>query len=366
MAGKALENPTNSAAARPIQAPEPVEITSPELMVPQRSVPALMMSLLFHVVLLTVIGLVWSHNPKGSGEQIDRPVGIALVHRMPDRDRYVDAAKLVQTEPETQSQQTQTSSAAASAAPPAELTPPIDLTGILNAMEATPAPVSGSGLAGETNLSGDAFGTASGKNSPSTGSETTTMVFGISGSGSRFVYVFDRSNSMNGYGGKPLRAAKSELIRSIRSLTEKQQFQIIFYNHTPKPFKFSNSPLQLISGEGSSVARAERYIESIRASGATEHDTALKLALRMSPDVIFFLTDARIPRLSESQLSEIRRRAAQAGTTIHAIEFGSDPISPRDSFLRELAAQNDGQYKYIDVRGLKIAEPAAGDTKESP
>ena len=111
-----------------------------------------------------------------------------------------------------------------------------------------------------------------------------------------------------------------------------------------------------MSGESSSVARAERYIQSIRAFGGTEHNTALKLALRMSPDVIFFLTDARIPRLSQTQLAEIQRRSEQAGTTIHAIEFGSEPIAPRDSFLRELAAQNNGQYQYVDVRGL----PAGG------
>ncbi len=334
---------------------------------PQRTIPALLMSLLFHVVLLTALGLIWSRVPKGTGEAIDRPVGIALVHRMPDRERYVDATQLAQPEAETESEESQTSAdAAASAAPPAELTPPIDLTGILKAMKATPAPVSGSGLAGDTDLSADAFGTNRGKNSSSTGNETTTMVFGVSGSGSRFVYVFDRSESMNGYGGKPLRAAKSELIRSIRSLSERQRFQIVFYNDKPTPFKIPNAPLQLMTGESSSVARAERYIQSIRAFGGTEHDAALKLALRMSPDVIFFLTDARIPRLSQTQLAEIRRRADQAGTTIHAIEFGSEPISPRDSFLRELAAQNNGQYQYVDVRQLPTRRAATEKEETKP
>jgi hypothetical protein len=192
------------------------------------------------------------------------------------------------------------------------------------------------------------------------------MVFGVSGSGSRFVYVFDRSDSMNGYGGKPLRAAKSELIRSIQSLTDRQRFQIIFYNDKPTPLKVANAPLQLMSGGTSSAVRAERYIQSIRAFGGTEHNGALKLALRMSPDVIFFLTDARIPRLSQTQLAEIRRRADQAGTTIHAIEFGSEPLAPRNSFLRELAAQNNGQYQYVDVRGLTVTGPPTDDAKEAP
>ena len=338
-------------------------VGSPELMVPHRTTPALMLSLMFHVVLLTAIGIIWSQVPKGTGAEFDRPIGIALVHRMQDREKYIDATELAKPEPQTQATETQLSAdaAAAAAAPPAAMTPPIDLNGILKAMEATPSQVSGTGLAGETNLSGDAFGSARGKNSPSTGDEATTMVFGVSGSGSRFVYVFDRSDSMNGYGGRPLRSAKSELIRSIRSLTERQRFQIVFYNDKPTPFKVSGAPLQLISGGSSSVARAENYVKSVRAFGGTEHNTALKLALRMSPDVIFFLTDARIPRLSYSQLAEIKRRAEGSGTTIHAIEFGSEPIAPRDSFLRELASQNGGQYQYVDVRGLAFGADASAE-----
>ena len=194
----------------------------------------------------------------------------------------------------------------AAAAPPADLSPPIDLAGILESMKATPSPISGSGIAGETQLDGDAFDSTPGSNSAGGDSETTAMLFGISGSGSRFVYVFDRSDSMNGFGGRPLRAAKSELIRSLRSLTERQRFQIIFYNDKPTPFKPSGMALQLIAGEESLVAIAENYIRSIAAFGGTEHDGALKMALRMAPDVIFFLTDARIPRLSSAELREIK------------------------------------------------------------
>ena len=104
------------------------------------------------------------------------------------------------------------------------------------------------------------------------------------------------------------------------------------------------------------------------AFGATEHDSALKLALRMAPDVIFFLTDARIPRLSGSQLSEIQRRAERSGTTIHTIEFGNDAVEPLDSFLRDLARENGGQYRYLNVHSLNPARanPAAGEAQIKP
>jgi hypothetical protein len=43
----------------------------------------------------------------------------------------------------------------------------------------------------------------------------------------------DRSASMGDPGGKPIRVAKDELLRSLDSLGDVQQFQIIFYNQQP-------------------------------------------------------------------------------------------------------------------------------------
>lgn len=339
-----------------------------EIVPPERTTPALVMSLVLHVVLLTTLGLIWSQTAKGTGEVADRPVGIALVHRMPDRDQYVKATEVPDPKTDT-NVENEATSASSAAAPPADLSPPLDLAGVLQAMEATPSPVSGDGMTGQAELDGDAFSTGIGAGSDGDAQEATTMVFGISGSGSRFVYVFDRSDSMNGFGGKPLRAAKSELIRSLRTLSDRQRFQLIFYNDKPTPFKLSGMPLQMVAGEESYVALAESYVRSISAFGGTEHESALKMALRMGPDVVFFLTDARIPRLSASELREIKTRADASGATIHTIEFGAEPIAPRDSFLRDLASQNRGQYRYIDVRSLgNGAAPAARrpDAEQQP
>ena len=65
----------------------------------------------------------------------------------------------------------------------------------------------------------------------------TTKIFGIEARGTKFVYVFDRSASMSDHGGKPLRAAKAELLASLNNLDEHNQFYIIFYNEEPRMFK---------------------------------------------------------------------------------------------------------------------------------
>ncbi|WP_146415585.1 MULTISPECIES: hypothetical protein [Crateriforma] len=316
---------------------------------PQHGVtPALAASLALHFFLMVAIGFALVRRSKGTGGPPDREIGIAVVQRMPDRDRYTDAAEL-QTEP-TPDASTDASSSS-SAAPPAEFAPPIDMAGVLKQLTEDARPVTGTGLAGESNVDGDDLAGDNGKGRPQNLTKKKASLFGVSGFGSRFVYVMDRSDSMNGHGGRPLKAAKSELLRSLGTLSELQQFQIVFYNDKPTAFQ-SGGSVQLIQGQSNLVDAAKNYVRSMRAFGGTEHAVALKMALRMRPDVIFFLTDARIPRLSSSQLREIRHRAVESGTTIHAIEFGTEPSRPTDSFLIDLAGQNGGQYQYVDVRKL--------------
>ena len=137
------------------------------------------------------------------------------------------------------------------------------------------------------------------------GGQTKTYVFGVEGEGSVFIYVFDRSESMSGFQGRPLAAAKSQLIKSIHSLGPTNQFQIFFYNNRLSVFN-PNHPQQpqLIFADDSGKTLAEDFVRKIQASGGTEHMAALRAALNLGPDVIFFLTDAADPALSPDELRE--------------------------------------------------------------
>ena len=242
--------------------------------------------MLLHVVVLVALGLLLNQPPSGTRPIDDRPIGIAMVHRLPDRDRYVDAADLERPPTNAAAQKDTnpaTPQASLAAAPPASVLQPIDLAGILQEITTAPSPVTGTGMAGIAPLDGDAFAASPGQGPSASASDTTTMVFGVSGSGSRFVYVFDRSDSMNGFGGRPLRAAKRELIRSLQSLNDRQQFQLIFYNDKPTPFRMSGIPLQMMAGEEINKIAAARYIDSIVAYGGTEHESPLRMALRLAP-----------------------------------------------------------------------------------
>lgn len=192
-------------------------------------------------------------------------------------------------------------------------------------------------------------------NGPGNGRQggTTTEVFGIPGTGNSFAYVFDRSDSMNGYGGAPLRAAKSELVKSIGSLKSINQFQVIFYNDAPSPYQGSlSNTSQMIFATDTDKSSAVEFVKSIRGAGGTDHEPALKLATALRPDVIFFLTDAAIPRLNEGQVNAIVERCNSIRTTIHTIEFGTGEYPSEERWIEQLAKRTGGKYRYVDASSI--------------
>lgn len=175
-----------------------------------------------------------------------------------------------------------------------------------------------------------------------------TQLFGVRGRGQRFVYVFDRSSSME---GAPLAAAKRELLASLAALNGANQFQVIFYNQQPLPMPSARGGVTAMAAASDFGKRqAAAFLGGILADGSTDHWSALQLALALRPDVIYFLTDASDPQLSPAQLQAIRQANRQ--TTIHAIEFGTLPFAQPGNFLERLAMENGGQHTYIDVQLL--------------
>jgi hypothetical protein len=228
--------------------------------------------------------------------------------------------------------------------------PSVNLSGVL--------PAAGGGL-GSGALAGEGVGSASGLTAEPRGSNqlrggsARTAVFGAVGEGHRFVYVFDRSGSMDGHNGAPLNAAKAELLNSLKSLDQVHQFQIIFYNEEPRVFNPSGVAGRLVFGNDQNKYLAQKFVGSITADGATRHEEALVMALRLAPDVIFFLTDADEPRMTARQLAHVVR--TNQGTSINAIEFGYGPQTDADNFLVKLARQNGGRHVYVDVSKLPAA-----------
>ena len=305
-------------------------------------VPAWMLSTALHVVVIVVLALLVRFRPPAPPGEPNRAVGVVLARADSGKVEYFDE---VQAENAVSSSASRTATAAADTPLPTETELPIDTGGVLPSAD---EPI-GAGTLGEV-LPNPADMTQGANAGKQFGGAAQTSVYGLQGQGSKFLYVFDRSGSMSGYGGRPLRSAQGELIASLNDLESTHQFQIIFYNEEPQVFKPDNRTPRLVFGDDQGKALAQRFVRGIVAAGGTRHMEPLVMALKMRPDVIFFLTDAEEPRLSADELLQLQR--FNKGTQIHAIEFGFGPASGDDNFLKALARQNGGQHAYIDISKL--------------
>ena len=301
-------------------------------------------SCIFHTILLVVFALLgWSGTYDSSGEK-DRPVGIAFAQDTSEGGQFaMDGGS------------SGADSLIAAASQPISLNldnvsgPPISIDSIVSSLVGDSIggsggatgqnEGSGSGLTGSSGAGAGAAGRGQGR-----GSKSKASFFGMEGSGSSFAYVVDRSDSMNAYDGAPLRFAKRELIKSLGSLNEYNQFQIVFYNDSLSPM---SGGMLFATDQGKS--RAINFIRNMPGDGGTSHFPALKQALSLAPEVLFFLTDADDPSLSMPQLMDIQRRTEISRTTINTIQFNSGPAANDGSWIRKMAEMNRGSYKYIDV-----------------
>ena len=108
--------------------------------------------------------------------------------------------------------------------------------------------------------------------------------------------------------------------------------------------------------------RVQSQLEPVSPLGGTDHMLALREALKLKPEVIFFLTDAEL--ISNSDIDEILTEVG--ATRIQAVEFGFGMSLGQRTPLSRLATTTGGTYRYIDVskfatvgRGLLNAENGA-------
>ena len=321
------------------------------------SVPSWLLSMLFHAALLiaVAIGLRVTQRTGVSAER-SADVGIVLKQRDGEQDRFVG--------PDGDKEQSERADVAAADAAGVDLaeafseSSPTDPADVLP--KARAALGAGALEGGRVGNAQAATGGPRGRGSPA-GGGARVGVFGTVGEGFKFVYVFDCSGSMGGSGGRPLAAAKAELLASLDSLGANHQFQIVFYNERPKLFNPSGQSGRLAFGTPRNKEFARRFVGGVVAAGATRHEDALMLAIRLNPDVIFFLTDADEPRLGSEQLQRITHKAG--GITINAIEFGFGPRADADNFLVRLARQTGGQHAYVDISRLRLT--ATSGTRET-
>ena len=310
-------------------------------MVPARLVPAWLFSIAVHCTMMVFLGLALQSAPRGAAEEPGRSAGIVLKRTSADGDLYEGEEK----------QPAQTATTTDIAAPELLPTLPSETLGanLVDELPQPPTPGAQASRGGGQPDAGQIPSDGGPRGSIAAATDARVSVFGVEGTGSKFVYVFDRSSSMD---GPPLAAAKRQLIESLRSLESAHQFHIIFFNTRTRSFDIAGGGRRIAFATDRNKQLAANFVGGITADGGTDRFTALKQAFAFRPDVVFFLTDADDP-MSASEMSDIERLQSRIGTAICVIEFGRTAAAPSKNFLTELARLSDGQYGYVNTAKLK-------------
>jgi hypothetical protein len=167
--------------------------------------------------------------------------------------------------------------------------------------------------------------------------------FQIEARAKRIVYVIDRSVSM-GPSGK-LAWAKEELLNSMGQLPEEGEFQIILFNRSVEVLT-AGLGRGLIPATRENKERVAQILKSVLPEGGTQPLPALKRAIALKPDVIFFLTDAE--DMSEREVREVTI-LNRGHTAIHVVTFGDGDYGNQNSPLYALAQNNRGVCRAVSM-----------------
>ena len=173
-----------------------------------------------------------------------------------------------------------------------------------------------------------------------------TEFFGAREHGHSFAYVIDCSGSMASRNS--LEVAKRELLASLNQLPPDARFSVIFYNERARVFADPSGQQGLMPATTANKVQVQSQLQRVTPDGDTDHMVALRTALGLKPEVIFFLTDSR--DMDDKHVNAILAEAQ--GTRIQAVEFGSGTDLGMQRPLRRLATTTGGTYRYIDVTGF--------------
>jgi hypothetical protein len=173
-----------------------------------------------------------------------------------------------------------------------------------------------------------------------------TEFFGAREQATSFVYLIDRSGSMADHAA--LDVAKRELIASLTQLPPDVKVGVILYNQATVVLPDATGRPGMMPANAANKARLRSLLARIDPNDNTDQMVALRRALDLHPEVVFFLTDAQ--GMTNHDAESI---ADEAGPTrIQCIEFGIGPDPGISNPLRKLAIATNGSYRYIDVQNF--------------
>ena len=211
-------------------------------------------------------------------------------------------------------------------------------------------------VSGDTALAVDRFGDldasliANGKGLADLGLDSgangTTNFFGVQVQGKRIVYVLDNSGGMQQGQFETLVA---ELLKSVDSLTPKQQFYVLFYSDTVYPLFYPQPAQDFVRANDRNKQRLRRWLDTVEFCVGNAVDEAVAAAASLRPDAVYLLTDGRLKTTRDGRKLDFLLRSAGRSFPIHTIGLGTRGSRHASAELQQVAEANRGLFREVDV-----------------
>lgn len=153
------------------------------------------------------------------------------------------------------------------------------------------------------------------------------------------VYVVDRSGSMV----DTFNRVRVELKRSISALRRSQKFHVVFFN-AAEPLE--NPPQRPVSAIPAHKEQFFTFLESVTPTGGTKPARALRKALALEPDILYFLSDGIFDSELLDKLDEWNRERRTRIYTIAYLDQGGRKL------LETIAREHNGEFKFVSEDDL--------------
>ena len=148
------------------------------------------------------------------------------------------------------------------------------------------------------------------------------------------VYVVDRSGSMV----DTFAAVRGELKRSISALRRSQKFHVVFFN-SGDPIE--NPPMRPVNAIDANKREFFDFLDRVTPGGGTRPERAMRRALALEPDLIYFLSDGVFDADLLDRLDEWNRSRRTKIYTIAYLDQSGRQL------LESIARQHGGEFKFV-------------------
>ena len=161
--------------------------------------------------------------------------------------------------------------------------------------------------------------------------------FGVQDDAGSYVYVVDVSTSMKERGRYD--KARKEVLNSVKALTARQKFCVIFYSSYAFHMLGKRNPT-MVEPTTANLRKLEQWMKDFPVGGATQPLDALLKAIQLNPEVIFFLTDGEFQGTVASSVKTANRKPIR----INTIGFQT---TKGEYLMKKIASESGGVYKYV-------------------